>query len=233
MDRAIVFLRTASDGGFSAARNKLFDALWCKGTKECLKESVAVMEVGSECGDGQSMLRLASCYLRGKGVEKDLDKALLWTRKAAASKTLGVTDRVMSTLKNIGTPEAYKDLADLATVLAGRGSGKAALILSRLSYEGNGVPKDLEKSADLARVAVFKSVPGANLMLFDALWAQGPSKQDDEMLDVLSAEELDGSADALWRKGLATYCGRGTPEDKVRGRELMEQAASQDKKWER
>ena len=108
----------------------------------------------------------------------------------------------------------------------------AALILSRMYYDGLGVPKNLEKSARLARRAARKDVPGARLMLFDALWAMGPSKHDARLLKIISEKELDGSADALWRKGLAHYYGRGVPEDKALGRELMEAAAAKNGKWE-
>jgi TPR repeat protein len=230
--RGATLLRTASDGGYAPARNKLFDVLWRKRADKYLKEALALAEFGSECGDGRSMLRLAWCYLDGKGVEKDLDKALYWTRKAAAAKIAGIQDHVMSTLMKIGTQEAYVELRAMAGERAKRGNGKAALFLSRMYYDGLGVPKNLEKSARLARRAARKDVPGARLMLFDALWAMGPSKHDARLLKILSEKELDGSADALWRKGLAHSYGRGVPEDKALGRELMEAAAAKNGKWE-
>ena len=230
--RGATLLRTASDGGYAPARNKLFDVLWRKRADKYLEEALALAEFGSECGDGRSMLRLAWCYLDGKGVEKDLDKALYWTRKATAAKIAGIQDHVMSTLMKIGTQEAYVELMAMAGERAKRGNGKAALILSRMYYDGMGVPKNLEKSARLARRAARRDVPGARLMLFDALWAMGPSKHDARLLKILSEKEIDGSADALWRKGLAHYYGRGVPEDKALGRELMEAAAAKNGKWE-
>jgi hypothetical protein len=81
-------------------------------------------------------------------------------------------------------------------------------------------------------MALKEGIPEARLALFDALWAMGPSEDDDELMNILSGTGMDESADALWRKGLAYYYGRGVPEDRILGRELMEAAASKDEKWE-
>lgn len=63
-------------------KNELFDILWTIGTPESHKEMISISMEYVESGDGAIMARLGRAYRDGKGVEKDLDKAAEWMRKA-------------------------------------------------------------------------------------------------------------------------------------------------------
>jgi len=88
LDKAADWMRKASQrlGGWSY--NELFDILWKINTSESLSEMISVAQNAAEKGDGHAMLRLGRAYREGMGVEKDLDKAADWMRKAIQKNTI-------------------------------------------------------------------------------------------------------------------------------------------------
>ncbi len=83
LNRAAKWMRLANKKKVYWAKNELFDILWRIGTPEALEEMIGVANAFAAEGDGGAMGRLGRAYREGRGVEKDLDKAAEWMRKAA------------------------------------------------------------------------------------------------------------------------------------------------------
>ena len=98
------------------------------------------------------MGRLGRMYRDGKGVEKDLDKAIEWMRKAAKRNTVWESELINMLWKR-GTPD---DLAELKSVVengAAEGKAYAFLWIGRMYRDGKGVEKDLDQAIEWMRRA--------------------------------------------------------------------------------
>jgi TPR repeat protein len=106
-----------------------------------------------------SMLRLAACLQKGKGVEKNLDKAMKWCKRAAEA---GSTHAMMllgfsyfAGLQGVAKDKAMAVMW-LQRAVAGGDHPNALFVLGQMFIKGDGVDKDvtlgveyLEKAADL------------------------------------------------------------------------------------
>jgi TPR repeat protein len=84
LDIAADWMRKASAINIGWTKNELFDILWKIDTPDSRKEMIAVATAFADSGNGEAMGRLGRAYRDGKGVEKDLDIAADWMRKASA-----------------------------------------------------------------------------------------------------------------------------------------------------
>ena len=105
------------------------------------------------------MLRLAACLQKGKGVEKNLDKAMKWCKRAAEA---GSTHAMMllgfsyfAGLQGVAKDKAMAVMW-LQRAVAGGDHPNALFVLGQMFIKGDGVDKDvtlgveyLEKAADL------------------------------------------------------------------------------------
>jgi TPR repeat protein len=66
--------------------NELFDVLWNIDDPKIHKEMLSLVEGLAGKGDAGSMLRLARMYRDGKGVEKDVEKAVELLEKASQTR---------------------------------------------------------------------------------------------------------------------------------------------------
>ena len=62
--------------------NEFFDILWKRGLIDDLREAFEVSSAFSSLGDGPATGRLARAYRDGKGVDKDIEKAIEFMRIA-------------------------------------------------------------------------------------------------------------------------------------------------------
>jgi len=74
------------DAKMPGANIDLFDVLWKMDTPEASAEMVPLVEGPASEGDILSMVRLARCYCEGKGVEKDVEKAVGMLEKVVKDK---------------------------------------------------------------------------------------------------------------------------------------------------
>ncbi|KQM10570.1 hypothetical protein AOA81_01385, partial [Methanomassiliicoccales archaeon RumEn M2] len=94
-------------------KNELFDILWNIGTPESYEEMVSIITDFSETGDCGAIFRLGRAFRFGKGVEKDLEKSVALFEKASKKISYAKNEQ-MGALWEIGTPESYAKMIDLA-----------------------------------------------------------------------------------------------------------------------
>lgn len=85
LDKAIEWFRKSSDKGNGAASVQLMDVLMKRGNPEDLSEMLKIAHRFADDGNGDGMVRLGRAYRYGKGVDKDLNTATEWFRKAASA----------------------------------------------------------------------------------------------------------------------------------------------------
>lgn len=83
LDKAAEWMRLAKNQGLKWADWELFDILWRINTPESFKEAISIAEPLAQSGNRELQGRMGRAYRDGKGVEKDLDTAREWFKKAA------------------------------------------------------------------------------------------------------------------------------------------------------
>lgn len=83
--KAAEMMRSARDKGVRWANWELFGILWQIGTPESMSEAITFGLPLAENGVPEMQGWIARCYRDGKGVQKDLQKAIYWMQKAADS----------------------------------------------------------------------------------------------------------------------------------------------------
>jgi TPR repeat protein len=81
---AMIFLKTAADGGYAAAQLSIATILYNEDALDDEKlEAIRLFHKAAEQGHPVAQLRLAAFYLRGEAGEPDPDRALDYARRAA------------------------------------------------------------------------------------------------------------------------------------------------------
>jgi hypothetical protein len=120
------------------------------------KDAYEWIKKASEQDQGQStfnncdsMLRLAACLQKGKGVEKNLDKAMKWCKRAAEA---GSTHAMMllgfsyfAGLQGVAKDKAMAVMW-LQRAVAGGDHPNALFVLGQMFIKGDGVDKDGSRS---------------------------------------------------------------------------------------
>ena len=132
-----------------------------EGASKVLKNSppleTAVYQHAVEMIDGSLVLNLGRCYLYGKGVAKDMDKAIALFEKATemgndeAMYTLGVCYEVGNGVK--GDAKKAAELYQRSTNL---GNGNAMHNLAKCYRYGKGVDQNTRKATELFGLALDK-----------------------------------------------------------------------------
>ena len=119
-------------------------------------EGVKWYTKAAECGDSSGMWRLANCFLKGIGVEKDFDKAFLWyERSANKDNPDGQYGLGLCYYLGNGVAQNYKEAVELFKKAAAKDQPGSLWRLGHCYEHGQGVVKDLtlafkwyKKSAD-------------------------------------------------------------------------------------
>jgi len=136
------WFRKSANMNVSWAKNELFDVLWQIGTPESYSEMISIITPRAEAGDGAAMGRLGRVYRYGKGVKKDLCVSADWFRKSANMNVSWAKNALFDVLWQIGTPESYSEMIQVATDFANTGDGGAMGRLGRAYRDGKGVSSD-------------------------------------------------------------------------------------------
>ena len=83
IDRAIEWMAKVADEDIGWAKNELVDLLLKRGTGSDIEEAFGICSQSAATGDVGAMGRLGRMYRDGKGVDKDIDRAIEWMTKAA------------------------------------------------------------------------------------------------------------------------------------------------------
>ena len=84
LDRSLELMREARANKTRGSSVELFDVYWAIGTPDAYKRAVSAVKALADNGDVPSMVRMARAYRYGRGVKKDVDKAMGLYDKAAA-----------------------------------------------------------------------------------------------------------------------------------------------------
>ena len=156
VETRLKWTRALSDAGILWAKHALFNILWRQHTKEADEEMVRVICKPAKEGEGTSMKLLARAYREGRGVEKDLDKAQEWARKAVASRAPLARNELFDVLSKIDTPESRVEMVKVIKVPASIGEPGAMYRLGCAYRDGRGVKKNPEKAEELISRAAQK-----------------------------------------------------------------------------
>ena len=139
-------MRSAISNGINWARNELFDILWKIGTPEAFDEMIGVAEAGAEIGDGNCMMRLGRAYRDGKGVSKNLSKAISEFEKAYEYKIPGSWEELLYCGFKSRNKTLHKKIISIIENNAKTGDSSNQILLVRLLWNGIMVSKDRKKA---------------------------------------------------------------------------------------
>ena len=159
---AAKWMRKARDGGIKWADWELFDILWRINTPESILEALEFGLPLAESGVKELQGWISRCYREGRGVEKDLDKAAEWMRKARFQGLKWADWELFDIFWRINTPDSLKEAISIAEPLAQSGNRELQGRMGRAYRDGKGV----EKNLDLARVWFKKAADQ------DLVWAK-------------------------------------------------------------
>ena len=169
LDKAAEWMRKAADVSSNITRGDFYNILWKINTPESLSELMKLIVPFAEAGDGRAMNQLARAYRDGKGVEKDLNKAAEWMRKAVHTGIKWAPNELSEILWQINTPDALNEMVVLIMPMAESGDGRAMNQLARAYRDGKGVVKDLDKATKWMRKAADAGIGRAKLELLELL----------------------------------------------------------------
>ena len=231
-DKAIELMRDYARFKICWVTNEFIDLLCKRGYNEDLMEAFNLASGFSTKGDGGAMGRLGRMYRDGKGVEKDLDKAIEWMRKAA-EKNPSWNNEFMDVLWKRGTPDDLMELKGDAEKGAAEGNAFALQWLARMYRDGKGVEKDLDKAIDMMRKTAEKIQGWSRNELVDMLWKRGTPEDFEEMKSVAETAAGEGDIGAMGRLGRMYRDGKGVEKDLDKAIEWMRKAAEKNPIWNR
>ena len=107
------------------------------------KEMVEFARPAAENGDREMQGRMGRAYRDGRGVDRDLETAMEWMRKASAQRLAWATNELFDMLWDAGESDRFEEMIDAIAPLAEAGNGSAMRRLSHAYRDGKGVEQDL------------------------------------------------------------------------------------------
>ena len=227
---AINWMRKAADEDIISSRCELFDMLWERGADGDYDEMISVINPLVEKNDAAATVRFGRAYLSGRGVEKNVNKAILLISRSADLDPYW-TKEFFGTLMKHGTTEIFIEMMDFIIMSADRGCAESMGNLGRIYRDGRGVEKDFRKAAEWMRKAAEKNVAWAKNELFDILWNIDTPESMEEMISVATEFAEKGDGNAMGRLGRAYRHGKGVPQDLDKAAEWMRKAAEKNVAW--
>lgn len=202
------------------------------GTSESYKELFAASEFYSKHGNVNAMLFLARAYRDGNAVKKNVSLMVEWYEKAISHGISYAIAELLKSLWDFGTPEASKALFEVASKYADAGNNYAMAFLGREYFFGRYVSRNLERSADCYRKAVYGGIPWADIELFEVLWKINRKETDSEMfIEIKNKAEKSKDGRAIGLLGKCYHYGRGTKKDLQLAARYTRMAFEKNVKW--
>jgi len=231
-DKAIEFMRTSISDKTDSARNEFVDMLLKRGRKHDYEEAFSISLKYAEEGNSAAAGRLARLYRDGKGIEKNIDKAIEWMGVAADSNIGWAHLEHIDLLLRRGSEADYNEAASRCTPLAEIGNAGAAGRLARLYRDGKGVEKDINKAIEWMGVAADGDVKWAHLEHVDLLLKRSSDADYKEIITRCVPLAEAGNAGAAGRLARLYRDGKGVEKDINKAVEWMKTAIEIDKSWE-
>ena len=113
-------------------------------------------------GNAPAQYKLATMYETGRGVEKDLDKAIEWyTRSANQNNPAAINRLTYLEIKKDGLTAKHKNWLASLDKSARDGDGDALLLMGTMLKEGVAVKQDLNNALAYLKRAKMKGITGA------------------------------------------------------------------------
>ncbi len=230
LDKAISYYQIAADAGVRWARNELFDILMESRVPDNSVRAIEVIKPSVDANDPYAIGRMARSYRDGRGVERDLEKAVELYKQAG--------DRVVW---------AKRELADLYIRRNSKGDSKEAFLiyselakngdaesfgsLARCFRYGRGVKKDIVQSIEYYKKASDAGIPWAKTELFDILMTSELSNDHVFAVNTIEGAAEAGEPYAMGRMGRAYRDGRGVNKDLDKAVDWMSKAMDKNVPW--
>jgi TPR repeat protein len=209
---------------FLKAGNELSTMLWDEGTVESTETMKALVNRHIARGSGWAYGRLALMYLRGRGVERNVPKAVKYARIAAEDESTEAYEILMDVLWETNTERSAKEMMSVIAPHVGMGEGWAVRRLALMYLHGRGVERDAGKALELLRLAVEKDSILAYRDLFDILWESDDEKAEEEMSRIVDYFVGRGEGEAYRLRGRMFRYGVGAEKDLEKATECIRAA---------
>lgn len=192
LDYAIEWIKKAVENREYESYNELIDCLLERGNNEDLEEAFDVALNYATNGFPGVNIRLARMYRDGKGVKKDLNKAIEWMQIACKNEEQWSWNELIDLLK-ISSDRDLKMAYEVALDYAERGDPGANVRLARMYYHGRGTEKDHDMAIEIMRIAANKGNKYGKNELVDYLLER--DKEEDLVEAKIVASELAKTGD--------------------------------------
>ena len=163
VQRAISVLRGLSESRYFPASNALGFVLQNDDGFRDLSKAYHYFMTAAQGGYAEAQFNLAITYMRGLGVQKNMEQAVYWLKKSAKQDypdALYDLGRLYLIGEGVGKDFSYA--LELLEKAAGNGQSGAQYYLGYFYYTGNGVEKDDKKAAELILESANNGHPEAN-----------------------------------------------------------------------
>ncbi len=182
----------------------------------------------AEQGNAEVQNNLGSMYYHGKGVPKDLAKAVEWYQKAAAQGNADA-QRNLGSMYNHGkgVPKDLAKAVELYQKAAAQGNSHGQNNLALMYLNGEGVPRDLAKAVELYQKAAAQGNVAAQFSLgwTYANGGEGVPKDEAMAAEWYQKAAVQGDADSQVKLGWMYAKGDGVPKDATKAAEWFQKAA--------
>lgn len=221
--------RVAASNGSGVAKNELFEVLIQIDTPDSISEAVElVLEFASD-GNGTAALQLAKCYVEGKGLTKNIDKAIEWALIANQKGVKNAKSSVLDYLLLKKTDESTNRYFELATEFASTEDVGSMGRLGRAYRDGIGTDKDRDMAIFWFRKASDKS-KWWTTELCDLLLKTNNPDYEKEAFEICT-KLMNENDDAKGKVGMAYLNGKGTPQDVDKGLRYLREVAEKNVWW--
>jgi TPR repeat protein len=193
------------------------------------EQELAALTKKAEAGDAEAQAKLGLMYATGKGVPKDVAKAVEWFQKAAA---LGNSDAQnnlgVSYANGYGVPKDAAKAVEWYQKAAAQGNPNAQAKLGSMYDTGEGVPKDAAKAVEWFQKAAALGNSDAQLILgimYDN--GDGVPKDGAKAVEWYQKAAAQGNDGAQFNLGSMYFKGDGVPMDIAKAMEWFQKAAAQ------
>ncbi len=175
-------------------------------------------------GDPEAMARLARAYRDGRGVERDLQKALKLLNDAESKGITWASRDKLDVLWGMNTPDSLAEFVRLSEKLVQNGDPEAMARLARAYRDGKSVQKDYSISEKLLRDAERKGNKYAKYELLDLYKCIGTTQAEKKYYESSKKLHESGDYNGTLRLARAYRDGCGTIKNIPLSIELYNQA---------
>lgn len=208
-NRAIIWLRSAADGGNTKAIISLVDRLFYleNGRQEAYERCKNLAETG-HCS---AQYRMGLFYRDGVVIEKNINEAKRWFLSSAEKGDKRAQNAMITLLMN-GSPDEQTTAYLECSKVAEAGNEEAQYTLSNMYLEGIGTASNKEKSMYWLRESAHNGSNEAKIVLIDLL-SKGDDKDSKEAYTMCLSLASTGHLGAQYRLGVMYWNGNGTEKN--------------------